>query len=153
VGVSPLAYLPGLDMRKLATIIGAKYATSVNRWTTMATGACTGLAAATGGELDRSALWRAGVKELPIVDILSAVLRDRFGCWGFIDLWRACGPYDYHGGGDEEHNKWIHGALSLSREACRNQAVGRSPHRCVTALTSGVVGTPRADGLGRTTAP
>lgn len=91
VGVSPLAYLPGLDMRKLATIIGAKYATSVNRWTTMATGACTGLAAATGGELDRSALWRAGVKELPIVDILSAVLRDRFGCWAFIDLWRSHG--------------------------------------------------------------
>jgi DNA-binding CsgD family transcriptional regulator len=91
VGVSPLAYLPGLDMRRLPDIIRAKYATSINRWTTMPTGACAALAATTQGDLGRSALWRAGIKELPIVDILSAVLRDRFGCWGFLDLWRCAG--------------------------------------------------------------
>jgi hypothetical protein len=38
------------------------------------------------------ALWREAVKLLPIVDILSGVLRDRYGCWGFIDLWRGHGP-------------------------------------------------------------
>jgi DNA-binding NarL/FixJ family response regulator len=92
VGVSPLAYLPDLDMRQLPDIIRAKYATTVNRWTTMPTGCCAGLAAATDGELDRSALWREGVKVLPVVDILSGVLRDRYGCWGFIDLWRGHGP-------------------------------------------------------------
>ena len=91
VGVSPLAYLPGLEMRQLPDIIRAKYATSINRWTGMPTGACAGLAATTGGELACSALWRAAEKELPLVDILSAVLRDRHGCWGFIDLWRTSG--------------------------------------------------------------
>ncbi len=91
VGVSPLAYLPGLDMRQLPNIIRAKYATSLNRWTTMPTGACAGLATTTGGELERSELWRAAAIELPLVDVLSAVLRDRYGCWGFIDLWRTRG--------------------------------------------------------------
>ncbi len=92
VGVSPLAHLPGLDMRMLPTIIAAKYASPVNRWTSMSTGACGGLVATTGGELDASALWRVASKELPVVDVLSAVLRDRYGCWGFLDLWRSDGP-------------------------------------------------------------
>lgn len=78
-------------MQQLPDIIRAKYATSVNRWTTMPTGACAGLAATTGGELERSALWRVAARELPLVDILSAVLRDRYGCWGFVDLWRTNG--------------------------------------------------------------
>jgi DNA-binding CsgD family transcriptional regulator len=92
VGVSPLAHLPGLDLRMLPAIIAAKYASPVNRWTAMSTGACAGLAATTGGKLDASALWRVAERELPVVDVLSAVLRDRFGCWGFLDLWRSDGP-------------------------------------------------------------
>jgi DNA-binding CsgD family transcriptional regulator len=91
VGVSPLAYIPNLDMRQLPQIIRAKYATSINRWTNLPEGGCAGLAATTGGDLARTALWRAAAKELPVVDILSAVLRDRFGCWGFLDLWRSDG--------------------------------------------------------------
>ena len=88
VGVSPLAYLPGLDMRRLPNVILGKYTSSVNRWTAMPASGCAGLVATTGGDLGRSALWRAVADELPVVDVLSAVLRDRFGCWGFLDLWR-----------------------------------------------------------------
>ena len=89
VGVSPLAWIPGLDMRRLCYIIGAKYKTPVNRWTTLPVDGCSRLA---DGELSRSELWRTAVRELPVVDIMSAVLRDRYGCWGFLDLYRYSDP-------------------------------------------------------------
>src|SRR6201999_3613516 len=53
------------------------------------------LADVTKGELSRSHLWRESLHRHGVVDVASAVLRDRFGCWAFVDLWRtaALGPF------------------------------------------------------------
>jgi DNA-binding CsgD family transcriptional regulator len=37
-------------------------------------------------------MWRELLREYQVTDIASAVYQDRFGCWGFLDLWRAGAP-------------------------------------------------------------
>ncbi len=53
VGSAPLADVPSPLLPLLPRLIGLKYLTKVNRWTTL------------------------------------CVFRNRFGCWGFLDLWRT----------------------------------------------------------------
>lgn len=43
----------------------------------------------TGGDPSRSRLWRELLCRYGIGDVASVVYRDRFGCWGFLDLWRS----------------------------------------------------------------
>lgn len=85
VGASPVAQVPCLD--RLPELIGLKYRTRVNRWTGLADRAAS-LIHATQGRPEESALWRAMLRDFDVVDIASVVFRDRFGCWGFLDLWR-----------------------------------------------------------------
>jgi DNA-binding CsgD family transcriptional regulator len=89
VGSSPLADVPCLP--RLPRLIRLKYLTAVNRWTALP-GAVASLAQATGGDLSRSLMWRELLQEYQVTDIASAVYRDRFGCWGFLDLWRTGAP-------------------------------------------------------------
>ena len=86
VGSAPLADVPCLP--ELPRLIRLKYLTPVNRWTRLGSGA-TSLAAATAGDLARSLLWRDLLCRYQVTDLASAVQRDRFGCWGFLDLWRT----------------------------------------------------------------
>ena len=79
VGVDPLANVPGVT--DLARTIRLKYATPVNRWTTL--GGVAGL----GDRAPTSQLWREVQQPLGVVDVVSAVFRDAHGCWGFLDLW------------------------------------------------------------------
>ncbi len=79
VGVDPLADVPGVT--DLARTIRLKYATPVNRWTTLVGVAGLGDRPAT------SRLWREVQQPLGVVDVVSAVFRDTHGCWGFLDLW------------------------------------------------------------------
>lgn len=85
VGVDPLAEVPCLS--ELPKLIQLKYLTDVNRWTSLASAA--GLRAATHDQREASLLWRGLLRRYDIGDVASAVFRDRFGCWGFLDLWRA----------------------------------------------------------------
>lgn len=88
VGCAPLADVPCLP--ELPALIRLKYLTTVNRWTALR-GRTGLLAEATGGDLSRSRMWREMLCRYAVSDIASSVYRDRFGCWGFLDLWRT-GP-------------------------------------------------------------
>jgi DNA-binding CsgD family transcriptional regulator len=85
VGSSPLADVPCLPV--LPQLIGLKYLTTLNRWTGLPCGAVS-LSEATAGDLSRSLMWRELLHSYQVSDIASSAYRDRFGCWGFLDLWR-----------------------------------------------------------------
>ncbi len=87
VGGAPLADVPCLP--ELPRLIRLKYLTEVNRWTTLTEPAL--LHDATGGELSKSVLWRELLDRYDVVDVASVAFTDRFGCWGFLDLWRSGG--------------------------------------------------------------
>jgi DNA-binding CsgD family transcriptional regulator len=91
VGCSPLAAVPALD--RLPHLIGLKYLTPVNRWTGLPASGCATLQQATCGRLEQSRLWRGHLAGLGVLDVLSIVFTDRFGWWGFMDLWRRSGPF------------------------------------------------------------
>src|SRR5215469_5302890 len=89
VGSLPLADVPCLPV--LPQLIRLKSLTTLNRWTGLPCSAAS-LWTATGGELSRSLMWRELLRNYEISDIASSAYRDRFGCWGFLDLWRAQAP-------------------------------------------------------------
>jgi len=91
VGCSPVAEVP--DLATLPDLIRLKYLTSVNRWTGLPASGCASLRQATGGRPERSLLWRERLAGLGIVDVVSVVFTDRFGWWGFLDLWRREGRF------------------------------------------------------------
>ncbi len=87
VGSAPLADVPCLP--ELALLIRLKYLTEVNRWTTLHGAPVALLQEATGGDPSRSLLWRDLLDRYGIGDVASLVFKDRFGCWGFLDLWKS----------------------------------------------------------------
>jgi DNA-binding NarL/FixJ family response regulator len=94
VGAAPLAHLPGLaDMAQLPAIIAAKYATAANRWTKLAAqGTPAALWSAVAADSPAaSSAWGEVLRRHGIGDVASVVFADQFGCWGFLDLWRAAG--------------------------------------------------------------
>jgi DNA-binding NarL/FixJ family response regulator len=95
VGIAPLADIPCLP--ELPALIGAKYASPVNRWTVLLLRSSPAgtLSDAVAGELGRSLMWRNVLCRYGIGDVASAVFADQFGCWGFLDLWRneTQGPF------------------------------------------------------------
>ena len=93
VGAAPLADIPPPLVARLPELIRLKYLTPVNRWTTVDTWPVF-LYRATGGDLAGSLLWRDLLRHYSIVDVATLVFRDRFGCWGFLDLWRTTEPFD-----------------------------------------------------------
>jgi DNA-binding CsgD family transcriptional regulator len=88
VGASPLAEIPSLV--DLPRVVRLKYLAAANRWTHLAPDRVESLH----GAAASSDAWRAMLADYGVVDVASAVLRDRFGTWGFVDLWRctATGP-------------------------------------------------------------
>lgn len=79
VGVDPVAEIP--DLRSLPRVVRLKYATRINRWTGLAS------AANLGSRAGESVLWREVQSRSGVVDVASVAFHDRFGCWGFLDLW------------------------------------------------------------------
>ena len=88
VGSAPLADVPCLS--ELPRLIRLKYLTTLNRWTSLAPGRVGLLWSGREGP-SRSLLWRELLFAYDVVDVASSVFRDRWGCWGFLDLWRS-GP-------------------------------------------------------------
>ncbi|RAX49675.1 LuxR family transcriptional regulator [Arthrobacter sp. AQ5-05] len=89
VGISPMAQVPGTA--ELPVLITLKYATALNRWTNLPTvpARAVSLASATDGELSRSESWAGVLCRHSITDVLSIVFADRWGTWGWLDLWRG----------------------------------------------------------------
>lgn len=86
VGVDPLASIP--DLVDLPRVVALKYLTSTHRWTTLddVVSIAARPVAARGPFHDH-------VLGHGFADVVSMVLRDRFGCWGFLDLWSASSTY------------------------------------------------------------
>ena len=90
VGSSPLADVPALA--ELPELVRLRYGTPLNRWTTLVDDPVALLAQVTGGQPDRSLLWRELLHRYDVSDVASVVFRDRFGCWAFLELWRTGSP-------------------------------------------------------------
>jgi len=88
VGSSPLADVPAPLLSTLPRLIRAKYLTAAGRWTGLDPGQVSLLSATGDGDPLRALLAGHGV-----ADVASVVLRDRFGCWGFLDVWRSGGVF------------------------------------------------------------
>jgi DNA-binding CsgD family transcriptional regulator len=86
VGSAPLAHVP--CFAELPQLIRLKYLTDRNRWTTLDPPAAS-LWIETGGAPERSRMWHELLRHHGVVDIVSVVYRDRWGCWAFLDLWRV----------------------------------------------------------------
>lgn len=83
VGTAPLAEVPCLD--RLPHLVALRY-TSGRRWTAGAPGV-PARPVLPGSEL-------AGfLAEYGISDVVLIAFADRFGCWGFLDLWREGGRF------------------------------------------------------------
>jgi DNA-binding CsgD family transcriptional regulator len=93
VGSAPLADVRCLS--ELPTLIRLRYQTTVNRWTEPGASPATALLATTRGDPRRSVLWRDLLGDRGVGDIATVVFSDRFGCWGFLDLWRSAGDPDF----------------------------------------------------------
>lgn len=89
VGVAPVADVPW--MAELPGHIRMRYLTPVNRWTALGDVPVALLHETTGGELAKSMLWRELLVRHGVTDAASMVMKDRFGCWGFLELWKAGG--------------------------------------------------------------
>lgn len=115
VGSSPLADVPCLP--DLPRLIGLKYLTPVGRWTTPGRPPVLSLHEATAGNPAESLLWRELLAGHDVVDIASLVFVDRYGCWGFLDLWRTTAPFD---SGELDHLTSI--AMIITTALRRSQA-------------------------------
>lgn len=151
-GVSPMARIPCAE--ELPELIRLKYLTRAGRWTALMgqRRPALSLLAATGGEPSRSLLWDRLLRRFGVTDVLSTVFADKYGCWGWLDLWRSG---DGGGGFTEAETAYLAaaapllaGGLRRSRAAqCRRdaangaalQAVRRTlPEQAVLTLDEGM---------------
>ena len=86
VGSDPLADVPCFS--ELPRLIRLKYSTDVNRWTRLRPPVAS-LHSSTDGHPEKALVWREMLAAYGVNDVASAVFRDRFGCWAFLDLWRT----------------------------------------------------------------
>ncbi|MET4590221.1 DNA-binding CsgD family transcriptional regulator [Arthrobacter sp. 754] len=88
-GISPMARIPYPE--DLPLLIRLKYQTTVGRWTTLAARGpqVTTLLSETGGNPSQSLVWESLMKRYEVSDVLYAGFADKYGYWGWLDLWRT----------------------------------------------------------------
>lgn len=127
VGVAPLAEVPSFG--ELTRTIRSKYLTAVNRWTSLRHQVPVGLLQRkTGGDLSRSPLWRDVQQRYDVVDVASTVFEDRFGCWGFLDLWRTA-PAPPFADADADHLASLAPTVSAGLRAGQALTFAAAPHQ------------------------
>lgn len=94
VGIAPMAQGPFAG--ELPALIALRYRTAVNRWTALPVNpsVAVSLKGATGNEPGRSELWPL-LSRYGVVDVLSVAFADRWGLWGWLELWRGPGGSDF----------------------------------------------------------
>lgn len=94
VGIAPMAQGP--FAAELPALIALRYRTPVNRWTVLPSNPSRALSLqkATGGQPRRSALWPL-LQRYGVVDVLSLAFADRWGMWGWLELWRGKGGANF----------------------------------------------------------
>lgn len=90
VGVDPLAEIPQLS--DLPRVIGLKYLSHANRWTGLPADRALSMRSAEGPP-ERNMLDHELLRGYGVTDIASLVFTDAYGCWGFLDIWRAGGTF------------------------------------------------------------
>ena len=122
VGSAPLADVPCLS--EIPEAIRLKYLTGVNRWTKLhADGASVGiLRQATAGDPSQSLMWRGILNRYGISDVASVVFADRFGMWGFLDLWREDSKPSYQDG-DAAFLASVSGTITTALRSCQAQTL------------------------------
>lgn len=90
-GIRPLARPP--DPAAVPMQIRWKYLSATNRWTALGAGPrpVASLLQVTGGKPERSELWSRVLSHSGVIDAASVCFADRFGAWGWLDLWRCSG--------------------------------------------------------------
>lgn len=87
VGAAPYAEVPCFS--ELPTLIRLRYSSRFNRWTALSGARSVHLQDHLPPTGQRVLDWCSFVAGYGISDLATAVFRDRFGCWGWFDLWRS----------------------------------------------------------------
>ena len=125
VGVAPLAEVPSLH--ELPRTIRLKYLSDVNRWTRLTQQAPVGLLRRdTGDDPSQSPFWLEVQRGYGVVDVASMVFVDRFGCWGFLDLWRN-GTSPHFDEADVDHLTSLATAITTGLRATQARTFGAGP--------------------------
>ena len=91
VGWSPLAEVSLPD--ELPSLVRARYLARSQRWTDVPVAEARLLAPRAGGASGGDDPWRELLVGAGVDDVATVVLGDRFGRWGFLDLWRVGGTF------------------------------------------------------------
>jgi DNA-binding CsgD family transcriptional regulator len=97
VGAAPYAEVPCFS--ELPTLIRLRYASRFHRWTSLRGATSVHLPDHLPPQTAQPVLdWCGFVRGYGISDIATVVFRDRFGCWGWLDLWRTANTGRFHEG-------------------------------------------------------
>lgn len=90
VGTAPLARVP--ELGALPRVIRSKYLATTGRWTSLPANRCVVLSAMNDPPSGAgNIVWRDLLDGYGVTDLASLSLRDRYGSWSFLDLWRCGG--------------------------------------------------------------
>ncbi|MFL6021770.1 MAG: LuxR C-terminal-related transcriptional regulator [Marmoricola sp.] len=92
VATSPHADVPMLPWERLPETIRWRYLTLVNRVDTLAGHPAASLLSATENPSD-SLIWERVLREVGVRDTAMVTFADRYGVWGYLELWRTTGPF------------------------------------------------------------
>ncbi|MGY2873694.1 DNA-binding CsgD family transcriptional regulator [Marmoricola sp. URHA0025 HA25] len=92
VATAPHADVPMLPWARLPELIRWRYLTEVNRPDRLFGHAASSLLTATRSPAE-SLVWQHVQRELGIVDTGAVAFADRYGAWGYLELWRGSSPF------------------------------------------------------------
>jgi DNA-binding CsgD family transcriptional regulator len=146
-GISPMARIPYPE--DLPLLIRLKYLTALGRWTTLAGRGpqVRTLLSETDGNPSQSLVWDGLMKRYEVSDVLYAGFADKYGYWGWLDLWRTADQ----GAFTAEEVQFLASVVravtpALRRSVARQFAVpGPVPSPVSSGIALSVDGRPRPD--------